>query len=81
MVEPVNTVKPSSVDGVKGFINRTWKSRFVRNVAVVESGTVFSAGARGKKILDEIARFAFDAKRARSRNCLGEKLVVARFMK
>ena len=45
MVEPVNTVKPSSVDGVKGFINRTWKSRFVRNVAVVESGT---AGAQDR---------------------------------
>jgi len=43
MAEPVSTVKPFSVDGVKGFINRTWKSRFVRNVAVVASGT---AGAQ-----------------------------------
>jgi len=49
MAEPVTTEKPWSLNGMQGFINRTWKSRFVRNVAVVESGTVFSAGARGTK--------------------------------
>ena len=38
----------------------------MRNVAVVAPGTVFSGGLRGRKILDEIARFAFDAKRAKS---------------
>ena len=43
MAEPVNTVKSWSLIGMKGFINRTWKSRFVRNVAVVASGT---AGAQ-----------------------------------
>ena len=43
MAEPVTTVKPWSLNGMQGFINRTWKSRFVRNVAVVASGT---AGAQ-----------------------------------
>ena len=43
MAEPVSTVKPWSLNGMQGFINRTWKSRFVRNVAVVASGT---AGAQ-----------------------------------
>jgi len=43
MAEPVSTVKPWSLAGIQGFINRTWKSRFVRNVAVVASGT---AGAQ-----------------------------------
>ena len=66
MAEPVTTEKPWSLNGMQGFINRTWKRRFVRNVAVVESGTVFRAGARGRKILDEIARFALDPKRAKS---------------
>jgi len=66
MAEPVTTEKPWSLNGMQGFINRTWKSRFVRNVAVVAPGTVFSGGLRGRKILDEIARFAFDPKRAKS---------------
>ncbi len=43
MAEPVSTVKPWSLAGMQGFINRTYKSRFVRNVAVVASGT---AGAQ-----------------------------------
>ena len=46
MAEPVTTEKPWSLNGMQGFINRTWKSRFVRNVAVVASVTVFSAGER-----------------------------------
>jgi len=49
MAEPVTTEKPWSLNGMQGFINRTWKSRFVRNVAVVASGTLFSAEARGRK--------------------------------
>jgi len=43
MPNPITTEKPWSLIGMKGFINRTWKSRFVRNVAVVASGT---AGAQ-----------------------------------
>ena len=43
MAEPVITAKPWSLNRIQGFINRTWKSRFVRNVAVVASG---NAGAQ-----------------------------------
>jgi len=43
MAEPVTTEKPWSLNGMQGFINRTYKSKFVRNVAVVASGT---AGAQ-----------------------------------
>ncbi len=43
MAEPVTTVKPFSLDGFKGFISHACKSRFVRNAAVVASGT---AGAQ-----------------------------------
>jgi len=45
MAEPVSTVKPFSIDGVKGFISHAYKSRFVRNVAVVAPGT---AGAQDR---------------------------------
>ncbi len=43
MAEPVSTYKLRSLAGIQGFINRTWKSKFVRNVVVVASGT---AGAQ-----------------------------------
>ncbi len=43
MSDPISTAKPYSLNGIQSFISRTWKSRFVRNVAVVASGT---AGAQ-----------------------------------
>ena len=54
MAEPVTTEKPWSMNGMQGFINRTWKSRFVRNMAVVASGTVFSSSARGRKNIEAV---------------------------
>jgi len=44
-VRPNIYSEPYSLNGIQSFINRTWKSRFVRNVAVVATGT---AGAQGR---------------------------------
>jgi len=45
MAEPVTTEKPWSLNRMQEFLTRTWKSKFVRNVAVVASGT---AGAQDR---------------------------------
>ena len=56
MSKPVTSVKPRSLSRLQGFINRTWKSTFVRNVAVA-TGT---AGAQAIVIVFSYLRRSFD---------------------